>query len=178
MRVGVAERGCMAVSAQVALALGWLVSLVTAIVVAWFTAWFYSRRERDRLGEVWRQERLRASVDSLREFVYRLAQGVSVHMALTQGEDEVGERLFEASLGAYLDAVRGSATAWVVAAAIGDAELVEISQKLDNAARKAVMGESDALSQVMDHSGALLRRCDELQERTVEPKVRHWWQRI
>jgi hypothetical protein len=167
----------VAVTEQVVLASGWLMNLVTAILVAWFTAWFYSRQERHRLGEVWRQERLRASLDSLKESVHRLAQGVNVQRSLTQGKDSVEEHLFDASVEGYLDAVRGSASAWVLATAIGDPQLVETSQNLDAVARKAIQGEPEALSQVMEHSGAMLRRCDELLEKTIAPKRSHWWRR-
>ena len=148
---------------------GWMLNLVTALLVAWCAAWFYSRRERDRLREVWRQERVRTALDSLKECVDRVAQGLTVATMLRKIESE--ERgMVEAHLEGYLDGLRGAASLRVMAKAIGDQELAEASEGLDGAAEGALKGDREALMEGIEHCAVMVRRCDELLEEAVATK--------
>ena len=149
---------------------GWLASLVPALVVSWFTAWAYSRRETDRLVKVWEQERRSDLLNSVREHAHTIIQSVIVLEPLRDLDSRYDELWL-----AITDTLRASASILAIAGAMGDQQLLSASKSLADAALDAVTEQGETKPAVMTSASAILRRCEELVGEIGHNKP--WWRR-
>lgn len=148
---------------------GWFLNLFTAILVAWVTAWFYSRRETDRLLIVWKRERRQAELESLKKHIKDFLQ-VSTQLAvrLYGGEKSPGGGKLMSEEEATLSALQSLVAAAAIAYSIGDPALAERINDFKDQTRRMGDGDKEAWGAAQKAAGKVLERCGELLEATAK----------